>query len=68
MRATVYPDGGREIIEAVDSKDTPDDFLVFTGGALTASDGGVYRTTNGGANFTHSTGFPVGYDPGATFY
>ena len=58
----------REIIEAVASQDNPDDFLVFAGGALSASEGGVYRTTNGGSNFTRSTGLPVGYDPGQEFY
>ncbi len=58
----------REIIEAVDSADNANDFIVFTATALTASEGGVYRTTNGGANFTRSTGFPSGYDPGAEFY
>jgi hypothetical protein len=58
----------RELIEAVDSADNANDFIVFTASALTASEGGVYRTTNGGANFTRSTGFPAGYDPGAEFY
>jgi hypothetical protein len=58
----------REIIETVASKDAPDDFLVFTGGPLSASEGGIYRTVNGGGSFTRSTGFPMGYDPGQEFY
>jgi hypothetical protein len=58
----------RELIEAVASADNADDFLVFTASALTASEGGIYRTTNGGGNFIRSTGLPVGYDPGAEFY
>jgi len=58
----------RELIEAVASADSADDFIVFTASALSSSEGGVYRTTNGGASFTRSTGFPVGYDPGAEFY
>ncbi|HMJ06977.1 MAG TPA: hypothetical protein VK474_12025 [Chthoniobacterales bacterium] len=58
----------RELIEAVASADNADDFLVFTAGALSASEGGIYRTTNGGTSFTRSTGFPAGYDPGAELY
>lgn len=58
----------REILEAVSSADNFDDFLVFTGAALTGSEGGVYRTTNGGASFTRATGLPTGYDPGQEFY
>ena len=58
----------RELIEAVDSADNANDFIVFTASALTASEGGIYRTTNGGANFTRATGLPIGYDPGAEFY
>ncbi len=59
---------GREILETVASSDNADDFLVFTGGAIDATSGGVYRTTNGGANFTRATGLPNPYDPGAEFY
>ena len=59
---------GREILETVASSDNPDDFLVFTAGVIDGSAGGVYRTTNGGANFTRASGLPVGYDPGAEFY
>jgi hypothetical protein len=58
----------RELIEAVASADNADDFLVFTAGQITASEGGIYRTTNGGANFTRATGLPLGYDAGAEFY
>ncbi len=59
---------GREIIETVASKDNGNDFLIFTGGPLTATAGGVYRTTDGGGNFSRSSGFPTGYDPGQEFY
>ena len=58
----------REIIEAVASKDNPDDFIVFTGGPLGGGEGGVYRTTDGGSSFTRATGFTDGYDPGQEFY
>lgn len=58
----------REVIDAVASADNPDDFIVFTGAVLSASEGGIYRTTNGGTNFTRATGLPVGYDPGSEFY
>jgi hypothetical protein len=58
----------REVIEAVDSTDNANDFIVFTASTLTSSEGGVYRTTDGGANFTRATGLPIGYDPGAEFY
>ncbi len=69
LSATGLPTAAnRELIEAVASADNADDFLVFTAGALTSSQGGAYRTTDGGANFTRSTGFPSGYDPGAEFY
>ncbi|MEP6810836.1 MAG: hypothetical protein ABI992_11390, partial [Chthoniobacterales bacterium] len=69
LTATGLPTANnREIIEDVASADNPDDFLVFTASALTSTEGGVYRTTNGGSSFTRSTGFTVGYDPGAEFY
>jgi photosystem II stability/assembly factor-like uncharacterized protein len=69
LAATGLPTANnREIIEAVASADNPDDFLVFTASPITASEGGIYRTTNGGANFTRASGLPVGYDPGAEFY
>ena len=58
----------RELIETVASADNADDFLVFTAGTVTATEGGVYRTTNGGGTFTRSTGLPVGYEAGAEFY
>ena len=58
----------RELLEAVASSDNPDDFLVFTAGTIGGSAGGAYRTTNGGASFTRSTGLPNGYDAGAEFF
>jgi hypothetical protein len=71
LAASGLPDAyGREILENVASSDNPDDFLVFTGGTIANNGGagGVYRTTNGGASFTRSTGLTDGYDPGAEFY
>ncbi|HEX8680082.1 MAG TPA: hypothetical protein VF683_08990, partial [Chthoniobacterales bacterium] len=69
LAMTGLPDEyGREILEAVASSDNADDFLVFTAGVIDGNAGGVYRTTNGGANFTRASGLPVGYDPGAEFY
>ncbi len=46
---------GQIIIDAVDSLDNPDDFLVVCGGYAGTNKGGLYRTTNAGASFTQCT-------------
>lgn len=61
--------GGRPIVAAVASRDDADDFLVVVGGAMGATEGGVYRTTNAGLTFTRATGLPVnGFAVGDQFY
>jgi hypothetical protein len=59
---------GSQIVDAMDSKDNPDDFLVVCGGVTGAGGGGIYRTTNGGASFTQSSGLPSGQDLGGAFW
>ncbi len=49
---------GSGILDAVDSKDAPDDFLVIIGGSSGVNQGGVYRTVNGGTNFTQCNWYP----------
>ncbi len=46
---------GTPIVAAIDSLDNPDDFLVVATGTVGPGKGGVYRTTNGGTNFTQSS-------------
>lgn len=53
----------REIVDAVAAPDDPDDFLVSAAGT-----GGVYRTTDGGATFTKSTGLPGTFNAGDLFW
>ncbi len=43
---------GTQIVEAMDSLDNPDDYLVVCGGTPGTNLGGIYRTTDGGATFT----------------
>jgi xyloglucan-specific exo-beta-1,4-glucanase len=59
---------GHQIVEAVDSLDNPNDFLVICGGTTGIASGGVYRTTNGGASFTQCSGIPSGLDLGGAFW
>ena len=69
LAATGLPTANdREIIDAVASSDNPDDFLVFCSGTTGVGAGGIYRTTNGGANFTQATGITAGKDTGNLFY
>lgn len=55
---------GTAILDAVDSADNPDDFIVHCGGTTGPGQGGVYRTINGGQSFTQATGLPAGADGG----
>jgi hypothetical protein len=47
------------IIDAIDSLDAPDDFLVVIGGNSGTNMGGVYRTTNAGTNFSQCNWYPA---------
>ena len=58
----------QQIVDAVDSLDNPDDFLVVCGGTSGTNKGGIYRTTSGGASFTQCSGIPSGLDFGDLFY
>jgi hypothetical protein len=49
---------GAEIVDAIDSLDNPDDFLVVCGGTSGVNLGGIYRTTNAGASFTQCNWYP----------
>jgi hypothetical protein len=48
------------IVDAIDSFDNPDDFIVVCGGNYGANAGGVYRTTNAGASFSQCNWNPSG--------
>ncbi len=52
------------IVDAIDSLDTPDDYLVVVGGNTGGSNSpagqaGIYRTTNAGTNFTQCAWWPT---------
>ncbi len=49
---------GQGILDAVDSLDNPDDFIVILGGNTGVGAGGVYRTTDAGTNFTQCNWYP----------
>jgi hypothetical protein len=59
---------GAEIVDAMDSLDNPDDFLVVCGGTASTNASGVYRTTNAGASFTRCSGIPTNQDFGDLHY
>jgi len=54
----------RCIISAVASRDLPDDLLAAVAGIDDGTNGGVYRSTDGGTSFTRSTGLPAVADYG----
>ena len=54
----------RCIISAVASRDVPDDILLAVAGMDDGTNGGVYRSTDGGNSFIRSTGLPTGADYG----
>ena len=61
MAAAGLPTAGNEaIVDAMDSLDNPDDYLVVCCGTSGSKAAGVYRTTDGGATFTQSSGLPAG--------
>ncbi len=56
------------IVDAIDSLDNPDDFIVVCGGNCGTNSGGIYRTTNAGATFSQCNWYPptsVGLGNGA---
>ncbi len=48
-----------KIIDAMDSRDNPDDFIVICGSSSGTNMGGVYRTVNAGTNFTQCNWYPA---------
>lgn len=58
---------GRYIVSAVASRDNPDDILVALSGTDNGSNGGVYRSTNGGSTFSRVIGLPTSTDYGSQF-
>lgn len=69
LAAAGLPTGAnRELVDAVAASDNADDFIVFASGTTGVGAAGIYRTTNGGANFTQATGIPAGSDTGNLFY
>ena len=58
---------GRAIISAVASRDNTDDLIVALAGTDDGANGGVYRSVNGAAGFSRTTGLPTGADYGTVF-